>query len=342
MWRFLASALATAFHRLLHPRRTIWPTRDGWWCLFAAVGLGVAAVNTGNNLLYLLSAMLLGLVVMSGVLSEAVMRGLRLRPIAPDEIYAGRPFVLGAGVANRKRRVPSYSLTIEVLAAGKPERTLYLPRVGPGEEQVVAWETSLPRRGRQRLAGVRVTTLFPFGVFLKAARPELDAPVLVFPAVGPAPAHLLRQLGGAGSARARRQGRGHDLHNLREYRPGDDPRLIHWRSSARTQVLTVREMEAEVAVDARIVLGGRGRAEPARLEQAIADAASLAVHLLRAGAGVELVGPGVRVPLGHGAGHARRVLTALAELDPGDGDAPPPTPRGGGSPLREIRVDLGA
>jgi len=340
MWRSLASALATAVHRLLHPRRTIWPTRDGWWCLFAAVGLGVAAVNTGNNLLYLLSAMLLGLVVMSGVLSEAVMRGLRLRPIVPDEIYAGRPFVLGAGVANRKIRVPSYSLTLEVLAAGKAERTLYLPRVGPGEEQVVAWEAVLPRRGRRRLGGLRVTTLFPFGVFVKAARPVLDAEVLVFPAVGPAPAHLLRQLNGAGSARARRRGRGHDLHNLRDYQPGDDPRLIHWRSSARTQVLTVREMEAEVSVDARIVLEGRGRAEPARLEQAIADAASLAVHLLRGGAGVELVGPAVHVPLGHGPGQARRVLTALAELAPGEGAAEP-APRAR-TALREIRVDLGA
>src|SRR5262245_6928100 len=177
--------------RIWRPRRTIWPTRDGWWSLFAAVGLGVAAVNTGNNLLYLLSAMLLGLVVMSGVLSEAVMRGLRLRAIVPDEIYAGRPMVLGAGGAKRKRQVPSYSIIIEVLAGGKAERTLYLPRVAPGAEQVVAWEATLPRRGRQRLAGVRVTTLFPFGVFLKAARPALEVPVLVFPAVGPAPAHLL-------------------------------------------------------------------------------------------------------------------------------------------------------
>ena len=60
--------------RIWQPRRTIWPTRDGWWSLFASVGLGVAAVNTGNNLLYLLSSMLLALVVVSGILSEAVIR----------------------------------------------------------------------------------------------------------------------------------------------------------------------------------------------------------------------------------------------------------------------------
>ena len=98
--------------RLWHPRRTIWPTRDGWWTLFAAMGLGVAAVNTGNNLLYLLSSMLLALVVVSGILSEAVIRRLRLAAVLPEEIHAGRPALLGATVTSLKRWVPSYSIKI--------------------------------------------------------------------------------------------------------------------------------------------------------------------------------------------------------------------------------------
>ena len=56
--------------RGLRPRRTIQPTREGWWCLLAAVGLGLAAINSGNNLLYLLESALLGLVIVSGILSE--------------------------------------------------------------------------------------------------------------------------------------------------------------------------------------------------------------------------------------------------------------------------------
>ena len=74
-------------------RRTIWPTRDGWWCLGVALGLGVAAVNTGNNLVYLCCSMLLAVILVSGVLSEQSMRGLRLSPLLPEEIYAGRPAV---------------------------------------------------------------------------------------------------------------------------------------------------------------------------------------------------------------------------------------------------------
>src|SRR2546428_3546346 len=85
------------------PRRTLWPTRDGWWCLGAALGLGFAAINTGNNLLYLLVSMLLGLIIVSGVLSEQSIRRVRVEPVLPDELFAGQLALFGARVANRKR-----------------------------------------------------------------------------------------------------------------------------------------------------------------------------------------------------------------------------------------------
>ena len=329
--------------RLLRPRRTIWPSRDGWWCLFAAMGLGMAAVNTGNNLLYLLSSMLLGLVVVSGILSEAVMRGLRLVSVPPEEIYAGRPTLCGAIIANRKRWVPSYSVALEVLSpSGKVDRVLYIPRLEAGAERLVTWVAVFPARGRRRLPGLRVTTRFPFGVFLKAGRVMLEDEVLVFPAVGPASSVLLRRLGGTGAAASRRRGRGSDLHNLRDYLPGDDPWHIHWRSSAKAQTLTVREMEAETTIDTRIVLEGDGRRDPARLEAALSEAASLAVHLLRAGALVHVTGAGLHVPLGRGRSQERRILAALALYDPerpSDEGAVPP--EGAVAGLREIRIGIG-
>ena len=105
--------LAGAPARWLTPRRTIRPTRDGWWCLGAAIGLGFAAMNTGNNLLYLLASLLLALIIVSGILSEQSMRRLRLTRGVPEEIYAGRPALFGARVMNRKRRLPSYSIALE-------------------------------------------------------------------------------------------------------------------------------------------------------------------------------------------------------------------------------------
>src|SRR5262245_29716214 len=209
--------LSRAIHRMLRPRRTIWPTRDGWWCLLVVIGLGVAAINTGNNLLYLLVSLLLGLIVVSGMLSELSMRGVHLTGIEPEEIHAGEPQLFGAIVANRKPWFVSYSIGIEVLSPTAEPRFLYVPRLPPGSERLVTWHNTLPRRGRHALPGVRVTTRFPFGLFVKAARPALRSEVTVFPALRPVSAEALRQLASAGQGPARRRGRGTGLYNLRGY-----------------------------------------------------------------------------------------------------------------------------
>ncbi len=322
-------ALLDAFFRTPAPR----PTRDGWWCLGAALGLGFAAMNTGNNLLYLLTALLLALVIVSGVISEQSRRGLRLRQVIPDELYAERAFTLGARLENVKRRRTSRSLTLETSA-----RRLYVDRLGPGETRLLTWETTLRRRGRQRLPGVRVTTRFPFGLFVKTSRRLLDDEVLVFPAVRPLDDPWRRRLAAGGARPLRRRGRGHDLYNLRDYRPGDDHRLIHWRSTAKTGTLVVRELEAETALDTRLVLLGDGTRDAARLEAALSEAASLAAHLIRTDAAVELMGPGVHVPSGRGRTHLRRLLTALALFEPSRVPSSRPAARPG---VSDIEIALG-
>jgi len=337
--------LSRFVRRLVRPRRTIWPTRDGWWSLFVVIGVGVAAVNTSNNLLYLLVSLLLSLIVVSGILSELVMRGLVLTGVEPEEIHAGQPALFGAHVANRKRWLTSYSITIELLSPAARPRVLYLPRIGARADRLVTWEDVLASRGRHRLAGVRITTRFPFALFVKSGQPALTSEVVVFPAVRPISPELLRQLGAHGHAPARRRGRGTDLYNLRPYRSGDDPRLIHWRSSAKTQTLTVRELEAETTEDTRLILVGAGARRGDALEAGLSEAAAIATHLIRSGAGVELIGPGFFVRLGRGRPHLVRLLTALALYDPAapggaesasaDGDTAPL------QPLRQIRVRLG-
>lgn len=329
--------------RVVRPRRTIWPTRDGWWCLFVVTALGVAAINTGNNLLYLLVSLLLSLIIVSGILSEQSMRGLRLSEIVPEDLHAGQPALFGATVTNRKRWLTSYSVTVQVLSPRATPRFIYVSRLAAGADRLVTWQETFPRRGRHRLAGVRVTTRFPFGFFVKAGRPLLRPEVIVFPSVTPVGPDALRELGALGTATTRRRGRGAHLYNLRGYRAGDDPRLIHWRSTAKTQVLMVRETEAETTEDTRLVLVGAGR-DPQALEAGLAHAASLATHLVRLGAGVELTGPGVAIGVGRGPAHLRRVLTALALYDPGAPQAVTaslPLEETGRVPLREIRVGLG-
>jgi uncharacterized protein (DUF58 family) len=235
-------------------------------------------------------------------------------------------------VVNDKRWLPTYSIALE---GGR--RRLYVQRLAAGEERLVTWETTFSARGRQRLPGVRVRTRFPFGLFVKAGRRVLDDEVVVFPAVRPLDPARRRRLAAVGGRPLHRRGRGHDLYNLREYRAGDDPRLIHWRSTAKAGALVVREMTAETAADARIVLTGVGARDPGRLETALSEAASLAVQLAGTGAAVELAGPGLHVPPGRGREHTRRLLTALALYDPARA-AVTPSRRG---PATEFEVPLG-
>ncbi len=327
------------------PPRPIRPTRDGWWFLVATLALGFAAINTGNNLLYLLLSMLLGTIVVSGVLSEQSLRRLRLGRATPREIFAGRPAAVGCLLNNGKRVRASYSLTVEVpTGRDAPPRRFYVSKLDAGQQRLFSWEETFPRRGRHRLPEARVTTRFPFGLFLKATQPIFLDQFLVFPAVRALSPEEVRGLGGSGGEREPRPGRGTDLYNLREYRWGDDPRLIHWKSTAKSGAVMVRELEAEAALRVRLVLEDPPPSvDLDRLETDISWAASLAAYLIGQGSQVELAGTGLFVALGSGSAQLRRILEALALYE--SPHHTPSSPSPDLSPLapslREIRIPLG-
>ena len=333
--------------RMLRPPRTIRPTKEGWWFLFATLGLGFAAINTGNNLLYLLLSMLLGTIVVSGILSEQCLKRLRLYRAAPREIFAGTPAAVGCLLHNSKRLLASYSLIVELPApTGGALRRFFAPKLDAGQQRLFSWEETFPRRGRHQLPAARVMTRFPFGLFLKATHPITLDEVLVFPAVRPLAPEDVRDLGGSGGEREPRPGRGTDLYNLREYRWGDDPRLIHWKSTAKSGAVMVRELEAEAALRVRLVLEDPPPAVDAdRLEADVSWAASLAAHLIGQGSQVELTGTGLFVPLGTGPAQLRRILEALALYEPPHLNPLPPSPclspLGRGEKVRGVRVGKG-
>src|SRR5262249_58217573 len=90
------------------------------------------------------------LIVVSGVLSEQSMRGLRLEADVPEEIFAGTPALFGAVLTNTKRWLTSYSVTLELLGRGAPTRFIYLPRLEAGRHRLLTPEDTLPPPGRPR------------------------------------------------------------------------------------------------------------------------------------------------------------------------------------------------
>src|ERR1700734_2643542 len=97
--------------------------RAGVIYVLVTLVIGIAALNTGNNLLYIVVAAMLAAILVSGLVSALVLRGLELEVRLPEHMFAGRP-VLGRVVLRNPRRIlPSFSIRV-VPAHKKKEKKI--------------------------------------------------------------------------------------------------------------------------------------------------------------------------------------------------------------------------
>ena len=239
---FLGSQL-----RFFATRRSIRLTSEGVRFLLFTIGIGVAAINTGNNLFYLLLAMMLSFVVISGLLSEQCLRRLEFHRHVPDLIMANEPTTVTLSITNQNSWLPSFSLRLFDVTAGQTfDRGLFVDHLPAKRSMLLSYPILATSRGRLQLECVRAETLFPFGLFLKWALYQVPAEILVGPAIKPLSLRFIDELVSEGQGLSLpRRGHGTQLYNLRRYQPGDDSRTIHWLTTARTSHLIVRETEAE-------------------------------------------------------------------------------------------------
>ena len=320
------TAIGRWLRRFRPPRRLSF-TREGRTVVLVALGVGFGAINTGNNLLYLLLGWVCSFIIASGFLSEATMRGLRVQRRPPPRVFAGQPFLMEISVENRKPRLASFSIEIEDLVHERPlDKKCYFLKIPAGKTQRTSYRHTFSRRGLYVFDGFRIATKFPFGLFRKSRDHDEQGEVLVYPQLVPVQRPAPRTES-AGDATASRLGRRGDFWGLRELRQGDDRRDIHWKSSARTGRLLVREYEDELnrkvavcvdnALPAAVLAAledGAAPPEADALERAISVAASLALAYLDAGWSVELIARGAHVQSSAGKPHIARILRELALL----------------------------
>ncbi len=293
-------------------------TKVGLWFVLLTIVVAIAATNTGNNSLDLVLAAMLAMLVVSGVVSRWNLRRLTVTLSAPLDLFARRPAVLGFTVRNGSRRLPRWLLLFSVAPRGPVRLVPHLP---PGATARGTLELIFPRRGRQRIESAHLSSLFPLGFFRKGMRYPLGVELLVYPELYPAGAVELDPSGLVGDRSAPRAGWGHELHALRPFRQGDDPRAIHWKKSAQTGALVFQERETEESLRLTIVLDnavGRlaGEVERERFERLVSEAATAAVDHLERGFEVELVTRDLRLPFGSGTRQRRAALEALALVEP--------------------------
>jgi len=309
--------------RWMQAPRTLRPTRAGWVFFAFTLGVGLAALNTGNNLLYMIHALLLSFLVLSGVMSESALRGIRVRRLLPAELVAERAGQIALEIANDQPRIPAFAIVVEdFVASGGDEHAAtgraFALRIGPRERETRSYAFAPKQRGKLGFSGVRVATRFPFGLFSKAMWIDLAQPALVYPALDPVslragraaePRHA-EQAGGSGGAAP-------EAASLRPYASGDAYRRIHWRASLRRGELLIREPEQDRQRDVTVRLATRGVEPGDAFEREVRRAASEVAAQLAAGQRVALRTDGAAFLPSDGARHRARLLSFLATLEPG-------------------------
>jgi uncharacterized protein (DUF58 family) len=240
--------------RRFRPPRRLRATRAGKAFLLVTLGVGVAAVNTGNNLLYLALSVNLALIILSGFLSEWTLRRVILAVRPASEAFAGNEAFLAVSCSAAGKRFPGLSLMASLRVPGDTV-TVRFPDVPPGgiATRVVRFHPS--RRGRIGTIPAVLSTRFPFSLFEKSADLDIGTGMLVYP--GPAPAgEWERDLPGPSPEESpRHAGRmGAFPRGVREHLPADPVRDIHWKASARAGRWMVKDREGEEApaVDLRV------------------------------------------------------------------------------------------
>ncbi len=295
-------------------------TKVGLWFVLLTLVVAIAATNTGNNALYMVLAMMLAALVVSGLASRENVRRLDVELEAPEEIFANRGFVLPFTLKSRSRFLPRWFLLFSVARSGQPLLVPFLPRRGRSVGKV---EMLIPGRGRHSFPYAHVSSLFPFGFFTKGVRYRVGLEILVFPEIFPAAEAQPQGSYPQGEDASRRAGWGHDLHALRAFRRGDDPRGIHWKQTARTGQLIYMEREAERSRRLSILFDNAvGKlADPAllsRFERLVSEAATSALDHLARGYDVELVTRDVALAFAGGPRQRLRILEALALVAPAE------------------------
>jgi uncharacterized protein (DUF58 family) len=305
----------------LRPPRRLRITREGKYFVGITLGVGFAAINTGNNLLYLLLGLLLALIVISGVLSEMSLRHLRVTRRLPRRAQVERPHVVEIEVYNEKRRAPSYAIEVEDLRAEQAadKRCFYL-KVSPHSAQVAAYRRTPARRGLDNHVGFRVATRFPFGLFEKSREIPASDSLITYPAVDSVSLRSDGPARGPGPDGTQARGQGDEIIGTRPMREGDDPRDIYWRRSACADQMVLKERTRESRYCVELFLDDTTQSEYISAELAdsferrIRDIASRAVAHLRRGDTVNLrTSSGQRLSVTPSLG-ADSILTFLALL----------------------------
>jgi len=299
-------------------------TFEGKGFILLTLGVGVAAVNTGNNLLYIALSMNLSLIVLSGILSEWCIRGVTVLVRHASEAFASRESLLAITCFAGGKRFPPTALSVS-LAFDGARLTARFPEIPAGGESTRILSVRPARRGALSPGSCSISTLFPFALFEKSMDVLPRASLVVYPEPADAASSPRGEDAPEPAGAGRIPGReGTEIRGAREHAPADPVRDIHWKASARMGRWMVKERERESAPVANLRLPVP--CTPIEFERLVSRACAFVLRCDREGRPYRLwVGDRVCVDASRG-GRRAEALAFLAFVDadgtlPGEGGA---------------------
>ena len=278
-------------------------TTSGFLYIAITIILSVGAVNTGNNLLYLMASLLLALMVLSGVSSFGNFFFLDVSLVPPREIFAGipAPFRLIIG----KKRGRSFFLSCETRYG-----SIRLPIIKRPLETTL-WLT-IPARGKTTIETLRIHSGFPLGFFrrFKVYAANLDVTVFPRPISRVLPPLTGRSRGGERSGSFQQGELGDEIKELRNYRDTDPLKWVDWKATARKGEMVVRDFYYLEGDTLTIDIARKGGGWEIRLS----EACYLILEAYRRKLAIGMILPDREMGSGRGEKHKRRLLEALSSV----------------------------
>jgi uncharacterized protein (DUF58 family) len=290
-------------------------TRIGTTFVIFTVVIGFAALNTGNNALYIALTFLLGTLLLSGIASKGGLKHLTVELTGIDQAWAGRPANAVLRVSNRSR---IWNVRDVVIVSNELDRPAVIEMIRRRSEATVHAAFLFRRRGIVELKRVDLYTRYPFAFFLKKRRVAIHGEVVVFPRLlaDEGLRERFRPVSGEQSA-VLRPGAGSEIHSFREYVRGDSLRQVYWKKSAGIGRWIVKQTEAEAARAVHVVVDPykpRGASDD-DFESMVSETATFVFHALRRGLDVGLTLPRVTLR-SNDPEHGSPMFRALALLEP--------------------------
>lgn len=221
---------------------------EGWIYLGIMVVLFTGAMLTKQNTLLLVFAFMAGPFVINGWMTFGMLQAARIQRNAPKRAMEGELFSVELALSNSRPLFAIWMMSVRDEIEHQRdslEATVLFSRVSPRSSQSGQYQLRLAQRGRYRLGPLRIASRFPLGLVERSRVFPAADEILVYPRIGRISPNWRQRLIGATELVSRiqpHQGVFHDdFHRLREFRSGDNPRAIHWRSTARRGELILRE-----------------------------------------------------------------------------------------------------